>query len=221
MTIFMVLSEKNTALKPNGFTFEEACALPTTAGTALAAIQKAQIKTGQKVLINGASGGVGLFALQIAKAYQAEVTAVVSHYNFPLAQKFGADYLVDYHKTDVTQQGNQMYDAILGINGYHSVLAYKKTLMPSGHYVAIGGVRQALEAGTIGKIFSLGREQKIGMTSLFALKNNWVVELAELANAKQLQPYLDQIFSWKDIQEAVEFAATAHLKGKVVLTISE
>ncbi|HLQ40681.1 MAG TPA: NADP-dependent oxidoreductase [Tetragenococcus sp.] len=218
---YMAVSEKNLALKPKNLSFEEAAAIPTTAGTALAAIKKANLRVKQKVLINGASGGVGLFALQIAKAHDAYVTTIVSDYNFDLVKKFGADEVVDYKKVDITQQEGLKFDVIIGVNGYHSVRDYKKVLIPGDTYISVGGIRQTLEAGAFGGILTLGEKTKIGMTSLFALKNNWVQELADLVNRGKLHPYLDQVFSFNEIHSAVKYAATQHLKGKVVLTMNK
>ncbi|GBG95530.1 hypothetical protein LFYK43_19890 [Ligilactobacillus salitolerans] len=138
---YIAVSRKNIVLKPQNLSFTAAAALPTTAGTALAALKKAQLKVGQKVLINGASGGVGLFALQIAKAYGASVSAVVSSYNFDLVKKFGAKEVYDYHTTDITRKARTKFNVIIGVNGYHSVQDYKKILSFDGRYVAVGGVK--------------------------------------------------------------------------------
>lgn len=218
---YIAVSAKNAALKPAELTFAQAAALPTTAGTALAALKKANIRAGEKVLLNGASGGVGLFALQIAKVLGANVTAVVSPHNFDLARLAGADEIVDYHENDITKRPRTKFDAIIGLNGYHSSRDYKKILHYDGRYVAIGGVKQALEAGSLGALSTIGRKKQIGVTSLFSLKNNWLKELADLANTGELKPYIDQSFPLTDAKQAVKFAATQHLKGKVVIKVSD
>ncbi|MCX6142083.1 MAG: NAD(P)-dependent alcohol dehydrogenase, partial [Ignavibacteriales bacterium] len=131
--------ENALALKPSNLSFEEAAAVPMAAVTALQGLRdEGQIQAGQKVLINGASGGVGTFALQIAKSFGAEVTAVCSTKNVDQARSLGADHVLDYTKEDFTQSG-QHYDLILAANGYHSLSAYKRALTPKGIYVMAGG----------------------------------------------------------------------------------
>ena len=124
--------ENAVALKPSNLSFEEAAAVPMAAITALQGLRDAgQIQPGQKVLINGASGGVGTFAVQIAKLYGAEVTAVCSTRNLDQARSLGADHVIDYTQEDFTQNGQQ-YDLILAVNGYHPLSAYKRALAPKG-----------------------------------------------------------------------------------------
>lgn len=126
-------------LKPGNLSFEEAAAVPTSAVTALQGIRDAgQIQPGQKVLINGASGGVGTFAVQIAKSYETEVTAVCSTAKVDMVFSIGADHVIDYTKEDFTQSG-QLYDLIIGVNGHQSLSDYKRALSPQGTYVCIGG----------------------------------------------------------------------------------
>lgn len=218
---YIVVSLKNVCLKPDNLSFEQAATLPTTAGTALAALKKAKIKPGEHVLINGASGGVGLFTLQIAKAFGANVTAVVSSRNFDLARFSGAGEIVDYHETDITKKPHTKFDAIIGVNGYHSSHDYTRILHYNGRYIAIGGVKQVLEAGSLGTLLAIGRKKNISVTSLFALKNNWLKELAKLANDNKLNPYIDQTFPLTDAKQAVKYAVTHHLSGKVVLKVSD
>lgn len=217
----IAVSAKNVALKPANLSFTAAAALPTTAGTALAALKKARVHAGEHVLLNGASGGVGLFALQLAQAMGAIVTAVVSPHNFDLARLAGAAEIVDYHQTDITQRPHTKFDVIIGLNGYHSSRDYRKILRYNGRYVAIGGVKQVMEAASLGALSAIGRQKQIGITSLYALKNNWLQELTAFAQAGQLHPYIDQTFAFTDAQKAVEFAATEHLQGKVVLQVAE
>jgi len=132
-------AENNLALKPANLSFEAAAAVPVAAITALQGLRdKGQIQPGQKVLINGASGGVGTFAVQIAKSFGAEVTAVCSARNLDMARSLGADHVIDYAREDFTQDGHG-YDLIIAVNGYHSILDYRRALGPRGTYVAIGG----------------------------------------------------------------------------------
>jgi NADPH:quinone reductase-like Zn-dependent oxidoreductase len=145
---YVAVPEKGLVLKPANLSFEEAAALPVAALTALQGLRDVgQIQPGQKVLINGASGGVGTFAVQIAKAFGAEVTAVCSTRNLGQARALGADHVIDYTKEDFTQNGQQ-YDLILAANGYHPLSAYKRSLAPKGIYVMAGGKTRQMFALT-------------------------------------------------------------------------
>ena len=136
---YVTASESDLALKPANLSFEEAAAVPLAAKTALQGLRDlGQIQAGQEVLINGASGGVGTFAVQIAKYFGAEVTAVCSTRNLDMAHTLGADHVIDYTKEDFTQNGHR-YDLILAANGYHPISDYKRALSPKGHYVMTGG----------------------------------------------------------------------------------
>ena len=136
---YVSVPESALALKPSNVSFEEAAAAPVAAVTALQGLRdQGHIQPGQKVLINGASGGVGTFAVQIAKAFGSEVTAVCSSRNLEIARLIGADHVIDYTKEDFTQSGQQ-YDLILAVNGYQPLSAYKRALTPQGIYVFVGG----------------------------------------------------------------------------------
>ena len=139
--------EKKLALKPDKLSFEQAAAIPMAGSTALQALRDAgQIQPGQKVLIHGASGGVGTFAVQIAKSFGAEVTAVCSTAKVEMVRSLGADQIIDYTKDDFTKNG-QKYDLILAVNGFHPIAAYKRALTPKGIYVMAGGsVAQIFQA---------------------------------------------------------------------------
>ncbi len=132
-------TEGKLALKPPNISFEEAAAVPIAALTALQGLRdKGRIQSGQKVLVDGASGGVGTFAIQIAKSFGAEVTAVCSTRNVERARSLGADHVIDYTRENFTHSG-KLYDLILGANAYHSLLDYKRALSPDGVYVGAGG----------------------------------------------------------------------------------
>ena len=155
--------EDALALKPSNLSFEEAAAVPMAAVTALQGLRdEGQIQAGQKVLINGASGGVGTFAVQIAKSFGAEVTAVCSTRNVDQARSLGADHVIDYTKEDFTKSGQQ-YDLILAANGYHPLSAYKRALTPKGIYVMAGGSKaQIFQAMLMGSWMSETRRQENG-----------------------------------------------------------
>ncbi len=141
---YVCAREEAVVLKPTTMTFEAAAAVPVAALTALQGLRdKGQIQSGQKVLIHGASGGVGTFAVQIAKAFGAEVTAVCSTRNVDMVHSIGADQVIDYTQEDFTRNGQQ-YDLILAVNGYHSILTYRRALRPKGAYVMVGGSKAHL-----------------------------------------------------------------------------
>jgi NADPH:quinone reductase-like Zn-dependent oxidoreductase len=136
---YVCAGETKLALKPANLSFEQAGAVPLAAITALQGLRdKANIQPGQKVLINGASGGVGTFAVQLAKSFGAEVTAVCSTRNLDMVRSIGADHVVDYTEEDFTKNG-QSYDFIIAANGYHPILDYRRALSPGGIYVVLGG----------------------------------------------------------------------------------
>src|SRR3990170_4685911 len=152
---YVLARESYLALKPANVTFEQAAAVPVAALTALQGLRDAGgIQPGQEVLIQGASGGVGTFAVQIAKAFGAKVTAVCSTRNLEMARLIGADHVIDYTKEDFTQNGRQ-YDLILAANGYHPLSAYKRALTPQGIYVMAGGtLAQMFQATLLGSRMS-------------------------------------------------------------------
>src|SRR3972149_3723536 len=147
--------ESRLALKPANLSFEEAAAVPMAALTALQGLRdEGQIQPGQKVLVYGASGGVGTFAVQIAKSFGAEVTAVCSPRNLDMLRSIGADHVIDYTREDFTHNG-QHYDLIAAANGYHSILDYRRALSPGGIYVALGGsMFQVLQGLLLGPLVS-------------------------------------------------------------------
>src|SRR3989454_6412556 len=151
-TEFTCRREGTWALNPANNSFEEAAAAPVVAFTALQGLRdKGKIQPGQKVLVNGASGGVGTFAVQIAKSFGAEVTAVCSTRNLDMVRSIGADQVIDYTQEDFTKSG-QRYDLILAVNGYHSISAYKRALHPEGVYVMTGGsMAQLFQAMLLGQ----------------------------------------------------------------------
>src|SRR5512135_2297490 len=162
---YVCARENLITLKPANLTFEQAAAVPLSAITALQGLRdNGNIQPGQKVLINGASGGVGTFAVQIAKAFGAEVTGVCSTRNLEMVRSIGADHVIDYTKEDFTQNGRQ-YDLILAANGYHPLSAYRRALTPQGIYVFSGGLpKQTFQSLFLGPIMSESHGRK--MTSV-------------------------------------------------------
>jgi NADPH:quinone reductase-like Zn-dependent oxidoreductase len=214
--------ENVLALKPANVTFEEAAAVPVAAITALQALRdKGKVQAAQKVLINGASGGVGTFAVQIAKSFGAEVTAVCSTRNLDNARMMGADHVVDYTQEDVTKNG-QSYDLIIQVNGYHSILDYRRALSPKGTYVMVGGskaVRGLLEAIILGGLISKIGSKKMGFMGIAKINQKDLVFLKELLEAGKIEPIIDRRYTLQEVPEAFRYFEEGHAKGKVIITL--
>ena len=211
--------ENALVLKPAHSSFEEAAAIPMAAITALQGLRDTgQMQPGQKVLINGASGGVGTFAVQIAKLFGAEVTAVCSTRNVELARSLGADHIIDYTREDFTRN-RQQYDLILAANGYHSLLAYKRALTPKGIYVMAGGsTAQIFQAMLMGSRMSEtgGKQMRAGM----AKRNQKdLAFLKELVEAGKVVPVMDRCYPLSEAAEALRYLGAGHARGKVVITM--
>jgi NADPH:quinone reductase-like Zn-dependent oxidoreductase len=200
-------------------TFEEAAAVPLAAVTALQGLRdKGQIQPGQKVLINGASGGVGTFAVQIAKSFGAEVTAVCSTRNLDMVRSIGADQVIDYTGEDFTQNG-QRYDLILAANGYHPILDYRRALSPQGIYVQAGGSgAQMFQAMFLGPLMSMTGSKKMG--NLLQRPNQKdLAFMTELLEAGKVKPVIDRCYSLSEVPEAIRYLEEGHARGKVVITV--
>lgn len=214
--------ESALAMKPANASFEEAAAVPESARVALQGLRDAgKIQAGEKVLINGASGGVGSFAVQIAKAFGAEVTAVVSARNLDSARANGADHVIDYTKEDFTKNGQQ-YDLILACNGYHSLLAYRRALRPGGRYVVTGGTMgQIFQGMLLGPLVSLTGDKELG--SLGEVKQNRedLVVMKELLEAGKVKPFIERRYPLSETAEALRYVGEGHARGKVVIQIAQ
>jgi len=214
---FAVAPEKALALKPANLSFEEAAAIPTAGCTALQGLRKGRIQRAQRVLIYGASGGVGTFAIQIAKSFGAEVTAVCSTRNVDAVRSMGADHVVDYTKADFARLGER-FDLILAANGDRSIWDYKRALSPNGTYVMTGGSnRQLTDALLFGPLLSMGR-QKLG--NLLAKPNQTdLLFLKELCETGKVTPMIDRRFVLSEVPEAIRYVEGGHARGKVVITV--
>jgi len=204
--------------KPANITFEAAGAVPESAVVALQGLQdKGGIQSGQKVLIYGASGGIGTFAVQIAKSFDTEVTGVCSTRNVEMVRSLGADHVIDYTQEDFTQNGQQ-YDLILATAGYRSIFDYKRALAPGGHYVATGGeMAQIFQPVLLGALVSSeGRK----MTNL-AMKPDTedLTYVKELIEAGKVTPVIDKSYPLSELPEAFKYYAEGRSRGKVVVTI--
>jgi NADPH:quinone reductase-like Zn-dependent oxidoreductase len=216
---YVCAPENALVLKPAHSSFEEAAAIPMAAITALQGLRDTgQIQPGQKVLINGASGGVGTFAVQIAKLFGAEVTAVCSMRNLEMTRSMGADHIIDYTKEDFTRNGQQ-YDLIFAANGYHSLLAYKRALTPKGIYVMAGGsTAQIFQAMLMGSRMSEtgGKQMRAGM----AKRNQKdLAFLKELVEAGKVVPFIDRCYPLSEAAEALRYLGEGHARGKVVISM--
>jgi NADPH:quinone reductase-like Zn-dependent oxidoreductase len=211
--------EDRLALKPANLSFESAAAVPMAALTALQGLRdEGQIQPGQKVLINGASGGVGTFAVQIAKSFGAEVTAVCSTRNLDQARSLGADHVIDYTKEDFTQNGQQ-YDLILAVNGYHPISAYKRALTPKGIYVMAGGSpAQIFQAMLLGPWMSRTGEKRMGGVSA-TINQKDLVSIKELLEADKVVPVIDRRYPLSETAEALRYLGEGHARGKIVITV--
>lgn len=215
-------AEDHLAPKPASLSFEAAAAVPVAALTALQGLRnKGQIQSGQKVLINGASGGVGTFAVQIAKSFGTEVTAVCSARNLDRARALGADHVIDYQREDFTQNGRR-YDLILGVNGYHPILDYRRSLSPGGRYVAIGGsMPQILQGMFIGPVLSLLGGKKMGFMGIAKTNQKDLLFMRDLVEAGKVAPVIDRVYPLREAAEAIRYLVGEHATGKVVLTVDQ
>ena len=216
---YVCASEDAFVLKPANMIFEEAAAIPVAALTALQGLRdKGQIQPGQKVLINGASGGVGTFAVQIAKSFRAEVTGVCSTSKLDMVRSIGADQVIDYTQEDFTKSG-QLYDLILAVNGYHPISDYKHALSPRGIYVVTGGsMAQFFQAMLLGPWISMTGSKK--MCSLMTQPNKKdLVFIKELLETGKVVPVIDRRYPLSEVPEAIRYLEEGHARGKVVITL--
>ncbi len=212
-------AENKLALKPANVSFEAAAAVPIAAFTALQGLRdKGRIQPGQKVLIYGASGGVGTFAVQIAKSFGAEVTAVCSTRNLDMARSIGADHVIDYTKEDFAQNG-QRYDLIIAANGYHPILGYWRSLGPSGVCVVLGGsMGQILQGMLLGPLLSRVGSKKMG--NMLAHSNQKdLVAMKGLLEAGKVVPVIDRCYPLSEVAEAIRYLVEVHARGKVVISV--
>jgi NADPH:quinone reductase-like Zn-dependent oxidoreductase len=206
-------------LKPANVTFEEAATVGVAAISALQGLRAGQIQPGQKVLVNGASGGVGTFAVQIAKSFGTEVTAVCSPKNLDNARSMGADHVIDYTQEDFTRNG-QGYDLILAVNGYHPILDYRRALSPKGICVVLGGkLPQIFQALLWGPLISKTGSKKLGFMGIAKLNQKDLVLLKELLEAGKVKPLIDRRYPLSETAEAIRYLEEGHARGKVVITV--
>jgi NADPH:quinone reductase-like Zn-dependent oxidoreductase len=212
---YVCVPENRFALKPSNLTLEEAAAVPMAALTALQGLRdKGKIQKGHKVLINGASGGVGTFAVQIAKLFGAEVTAVCSTTKMDFVRSIGADYVIDYTREDVTKNGLQ-YDLIFDVAAFRSILHYYRVLRPRGIYVLAGG--------SMARIFQLMLISMTGSKNMGLMVANInqkdLLLIKEYLEAGKVKPFIDKRYSLNEVADALWYLKKGHARGKVVITV--
>jgi 2-desacetyl-2-hydroxyethyl bacteriochlorophyllide A dehydrogenase len=212
--------ESALALKPASVSFEDAAALPMASVTALQALRdQGNIQPGQKVLICGASGGVGTFAVQLAKYFGAEVTAVCSAKNVELVRSLGADHVIDYTIEEFIESSKQ-YDLVLAVNGNHSMSEYKRVMAPKGIYVMVGGaLSQVIKSMLFGGFMSIGGKK---MRHLAAKPNPKDLDLIiKLVEEGKVKPVIDRHYPLDQTAEAMRYAGQGHSQGKVVILVDQ
>jgi len=212
---YVCAPENALTLKPASMTFEEAAAIPQAGILALQGVRKGQIQKGQKVLINGAGGGAGSFAVQIAKSFGAEITGVDSTEKLDMMRLIGADHVIDYTKEDFTKNG-QTYDFILDFAAHHPFFDYKRALNPKGIYVVVGGSSaRVFQVVFLGLLIS--GSKKMGL--LLHKPNNDLDSLTKLIETGKVKPIIDKIYPLSKAAKAFQYFGEGHAKGKIVITL--
>jgi NADPH:quinone reductase-like Zn-dependent oxidoreductase len=216
---YTAVPEHALVQKPTNLSFEEAAVVPVAALTALQGLHdQGQIQPGKKVLIQGASGGVGTFAVQIAKAFGAEVTVICSTRKIDQSRSRGADQVSDYTQEDFTMKG-QEYDLILGVNGYHPISAYQRVLTPEGIYVMAGGsMAQFFQAMLLGPRLSKYEGKKFKGVSVKTNQKD-LAFMKELLEARRIKSVIDRLYLVSETAEALRYLGEGHTLGKVVITV--
>ncbi len=219
---YVAVSPANLAAKPANLTFAEAASIPVVGFTALQGLRKGGIKAGQQVLVNGASGGVGTAAVQIAKAFGAEVTGVCSGRNLELVRSIGADHVVDYTQEDFTQSA-QKYDLLYDAIGNRSVAAYKRALKPAGVCVVAGFTTLGHMVGLVamGAWVSKTSAKQIGSMGAAQPNQADLATLKTMLEDGQLTPVIDRTYPLAETAAAIRYLETGRARGKVIIAIAE
>jgi len=215
---YVTAPEKALIIKPAKVSHEEGAALPMAALTALQALRdKGKIHKGQKVLIVGSAGGVGTFAVQLAKYFTTEVTGVCGSNNALQTSSLGADFVIDYSKEDFTKS-NIRYDLILAVNGGYPIFAYKKILTPNGIYVMVGGsIPQIFKSLLFGWLLSFGSKK---MKTATAKANKQDLEfLTKLVEDGKIKPVIDRHYPLEKTADAMKYLSEGHARGKVIINV--
>jgi NADPH:quinone reductase-like Zn-dependent oxidoreductase len=208
--------------KPANSSFDEAASIPIAATTALQGLRDSgHVQSRQTVLIDGASGGVGTFSVQIAKSYGAEVTAVASTTKLAGLHSIGADHVIDYTKEDFTRNGKQ-YDLILGVNGYHPIQDYRRALTPKGAYIMVGvdphHMYQGLFQGMIlGRFLSRDGGQTFGFMGIAKINQEDLAFLRQLLEDRKIVPVIDRRYPLRETADALRYIGEGHAAGKIII----
>ncbi|RAW00428.1 NAD(P)-dependent alcohol dehydrogenase [Pseudochryseolinea flava] len=209
--------EKSLALMPHGLTYEEACCIPQAGMMALQSVRDhGRLQTGQHMLFNGAGGGVGTFAVQLAKSIGAEVTIVDKADKFPLLKSLGADHCIDYTQQDFVENGLR-YDLIVDVVSNRPLAAYKKSLTPTGKFLMVGGSMKAIFQAMFLSSWISSKEQKLGMMAYEINKD--LDYMARLMQERKLRAVIDTIFPLEQTCDAFAYYAAGDVKGKIVIKI--
>ena len=216
--------EQSLAKKPENISFEQAASVPVAALTALQGLRdKGNIKSGQKVLINGASGGVGSFAVQIARSFGTEVTGVCSSRNVEMVRSIGAKQIIDYTQENFTR-GEQQYDIILDTAGNHSLSAIRRVLNPGGIYLGVGGPsgrwKMGLTQTLMGNVLSLFVSQNFTSYIANANKAEDLLFMRDLIETGKVTPVIDKRYQLSEVPEAISYLEQGHSRGKIVVNVS-
>jgi NADPH:quinone reductase-like Zn-dependent oxidoreductase len=219
----IVRDDRALVLKPANLSFEQAAALPIAATTALQALRdKGRVQSGQKVLINGASGGVGTFAVQIARAYGADVTGICSTRNVDMVRKLGAQHVIDYTREDVTR-GTEHFDLIIDTVGNHGLLDYRRILNPHGTFVIVGGSDTGNWLGPLLRpLHALMLRPFVSQTFLpflAELSQNDLTVVSHLAQSGQVTSVIDRRYPLREVPAALSYLEQGHARGKVVIDV--
>jgi NADPH:quinone reductase-like Zn-dependent oxidoreductase len=217
-----IAEDRGLVIKPPKLSFEQAASVPIAAITALQAVRdRGQLKAGQKVLVNGASGGVGTYAVQIAKLFGAEVTGVCSERNAAMVRSIGADHVIDYTREDYTQS-EQHYDLIIDMVGNHSLSENRQVMTPEGIFVIIGGGKGnwigPLLAPVKALIYSPFVGQQFGMMIGKMLKED-LATLAGYLQAGQITPVIDRRYPLSEVPAAIRYSEEGHARGKIIINL--
>jgi len=217
---YVSVAENVLASKPTSMTFEQAAAYPQAAIIALQSLRdKGKIQPGKKVLINGAGGGMGTFAVQIAKYYGAEVTGVDRPEKLDLLRSLGADHVIDFTQQDYTRSGQQ-YDVILDVAAYHSVFDYQRALSPDGTFMIVGGsTGTLLQVVILGTLISKTGSKKIGINAWEPNNREDLELLAELFEAGKVVPVIDRRYPLSEVPNALRYLDTGNVQGKLIINV--
>lgn len=220
---YVCTRETAFALKPSNLSFEEAASIPTVAFTALQGLRDVgHIQSGQKVLVNGASGGVGSFAVQLARHFGAEVTGVCSTRNLDMVRSLGADHVIDYTREDFSRN-RQHYDLIYDAVGNRSTFAYRRALKPKGRCVIAGFISlpRVLDHIIIGTLMSKMGNRKIGLMGIAKPNQEDLIFVKALLEAGKVVPVIDRYYPFQETAEAIRYLEQGHARGKVIITMED